>query len=62
MSHSPVQIETLETRRMMSISHITIFVKHPGPTDTQIDLAVNPSGHTVPGQTSTTEVKNRDAK
>jgi hypothetical protein len=55
-------VEALETRSMMSISHTTIFFKHPGPTDTQINLATNPSGHTVPGQTSTTEVKNRDAK
>ncbi len=46
----------------MSVTTTTTYVKHPGPTDTQVNTATNPSGNQVPGQSSTTEVRNRDAK
>jgi hypothetical protein len=54
-------VEGLEHRVLYSISHETTYVKHPGPTDTQVNTATNPSGNQVPGQSSTTEVSNHDA-
>ncbi len=61
-THRPALIEGLENRVLMSVTTTTTYVKHPGPTDTQVNTATNPSGHKVPGQSSTTEVRNRDAK
>jgi hypothetical protein len=37
-------------------------VKTPGPTNTQVTTATNPAGNVVPGQSSTTEVRNRECK
>ena len=54
-------LKNLESRMLFSISHETTYVKHPGPTDTQVNTATNPSGHNVPGQSSTQEVSNHDA-
>jgi hypothetical protein len=40
----------------------TEVVKVPGPTDTVVTTATNPSGNQVPGQSSTVELSNREAR
>ena len=54
-------MENLESRWHFSVTTTTTYNKHPGPTDTQVTTATNPSGNNVPGQSSTTEVSNKDA-
>jgi hypothetical protein len=55
-------IESLEERRLYSVTTTTTCIKVPGPTDTQVVTATNPAGNQVPGQSSTTTVRNRDCK
>jgi hypothetical protein len=59
--NSHPMFENLESRWLFSISTTTTYNKHPGPNDTQVTTATNPSGNDVPGQSSTTEVSNKDA-
>jgi hypothetical protein len=56
------QFEQLESRLFFSISHDTSVIKVPGPTDTVVVTATNPSGNQVPGQSTTFTVSNKDAK
>jgi hypothetical protein len=56
------EIEELEERIAPTITKITTYLNHPGPTDTQVNTATNPAGNQVPGQSSTSEVPNRLAK
>jgi len=55
-------IEDLEDRRLFAITTTVEVVKIPGPTDAVVTTAKNPSGHTVPGQSSVITVSNKDAK
>ncbi|HEX8523429.1 MAG TPA: hypothetical protein VF669_14345 [Tepidisphaeraceae bacterium] len=55
-------VENLENRRLYAISTTTTVVKVPGPTDTVVVAATNPAGNSVPGQSSTVTLSNKDAK
>jgi hypothetical protein len=55
-------IEKLEARELFAITTDTSVVKLKGPTDLVVVEATNPSGNTVPGQSSTLVVSNKDAK
>jgi hypothetical protein len=55
------KIERLEARIAPSITSTTTVVKVPGPTDTLVTTATNPSGNTVPGQSDVTTISNKDA-
>ena len=62
MTETTNLIEVLEGRRLYSVTTTTTCVKVPGPTDTLVVTATNPAGNQVPGQSSTTTVRNRDCK
>ena len=55
-------MEHVEGRTMYSITTTTTVVKIPGPTDTVVVTATNPSGNPVPGQSETLTLSNRAAK
>ena len=55
-------IEQLEARELFAITTTITVVKTPGPTDTVVVTATNPSGNQAVGQNDTFTAKNRDAK
>ncbi len=60
--HKAAVTEGLENRTLFAITTAVECVKVPGPTDTQVTVATNPAGNTVPGQSSTETVSNRECR
>ena len=54
--------ESLEDRRLYSITTTTEVVKIPGPTDVVLVVGSNPAGKTPPGQGATIITSNRLAR
>jgi hypothetical protein len=55
-------VQSLEDRKLFSITTTTEVVKVPGPTDTVLVVGTNPAGHTPPGQGATLVLSNRLAR
>jgi hypothetical protein len=55
-------VQSLEDRKLFSITTTTEVVKVPGPTDTVLVVGTNPAGKTPPGQGETLVLSNREAR